>query len=148
MGEIQVALSSVATKGDIEEAVDKLRAAIVGVSMQGRDALPGDLGTKPITPESLKEYLRLMYPIIAHEGPEGCASLAADLTAIDYSDLNAIDAMIGYTSEPFADVIGENRYNGETQFDGLGDIWPCAFSSPFWMRTTAKSTTRISMSAS
>ena len=124
MSEIQTALSRVATKGDIEEAVDAMRSAAVGLPIENREVLPAELGKKPINPDSIKGYVRFMFPVVAHSGPEDCAALANDLTDIGYEDIAGLHAMVGYTSQPFAEVVQQERDKGEARMDIAGDIWP------------------------
>jgi hypothetical protein len=117
MSEIQTALSRVATKGDIEEAVDAMRSAAVGLPIENREVLPAELEKKPISPDSIKEYVRFMFPVVAHSGPEDCAALANDLTDIGYEDIAGLHAMVGYTSQPFAEVVQQERDKGEARMD-------------------------------
>jgi len=124
ISEIQTALSEVATKGDIEEAVNTMRAVTVGIPIENRATLPPGLGEKAIDPASIKEYVRFMFPVVAHSGPDACAALARDLTDIGYEDIASLHAMVGYTSQPFAEVVQSERDKGETRMDLAGDIWP------------------------
>ena len=122
IAEVQAALSKVATKSDIENAVSEMKEALTeGASPP---VLPPGLADKEISVSSLWQYLRLMYPIVAHSGADDCQALVDDLTAIGYAKIGSLHRMIGVTSVPFAEVIREQRDRGEARFDYAGDIWP------------------------
>jgi hypothetical protein len=122
--EIQTTLDGVATKKDLDDAVDQLRHAVAEASAQDRERLPPGLGQQQVNAQSIKAYLRFMYPIVAHSGRDGCEELATDLAAIGYTDIESLHSMVGYTALPFAEVARDKRDEGDTLFDLAGDIWP------------------------
>ncbi len=128
--EIHTAIEQVATKKDIEHVLNEFRAALSGASGDPCH-LPPKLGASPISAESLREYLRLMYPTVRHGGQAGCESLAVDLKAIGYVDIDSLHDVVGQTSEPFADIAQDQRDKGEI-VDFLTDIWPVRLFLAIW----------------
>lgn len=123
--EIQSALAETATKQDVERVIEHVRALMPDSSDgEGLPPLPPGLGQKPITASSIRQYLRFMYPTVAHCGPAMSESLAVDLREIGYETIAGLHYIVGGTKEPFAEVVQDRRDSGEKRMDSAGDDWP------------------------
>jgi HNH endonuclease len=114
---LRAAMSDVATKADLEAAVERLANPIGGGCLDSHSqlALPPELASRLISATSIREYLCWMYPTLTHCGEKRCRAWEDELSKVNYSKIAELHDVIGETKEPVADYVQER--------ESLGGIW-------------------------
>jgi hypothetical protein len=123
LSELEQALSGVATKADLDAAVQALIVARGPEQADVASELPPDLANQPISGGSIRLYLRWMYPTLSHCGGECCAHLAADLDAVGYPTLADVHEVLAESKQAVSEFVQDHRDRGEF-IDRLTDSFP------------------------
>jgi hypothetical protein len=127
-------MTSAATKHDLAAAVSEIRATLrnagaAGGSEASDPHISAELLEQLIEEESLRRYLRRMYPSVRHCGPREIMSLVRDLREVGYTDIRSLHRLMIHTAEAFSDVVQQQREAGE-DMDKWTDSFPVRLFLP------------------
>lgn len=123
LAELSGALQQVATKADLATAVEQLTSSGLGRSTEAPRQLPESLAGQPLSADSLRAYLRWMYPTIPHCGTTRSARFVKDLTAVGYSNIDELHSIVGETKEAMGQFLQDERDRGKPM-DQAADDFP------------------------
>ncbi len=130
IGELTKRLESVATKADVESLVSTINSH-GDAGLNGEEVLPERLKGRGISHDSVREYLRFMYPTVPHCGPDDCASLASDLDEVGYGTIDDLHDVLDVTRTSFAEYALSQRDSGATM-DAVKDAFPARLFLGIW----------------
>ncbi len=131
LGEIQAALTDVATKSDLApilEGIETLAQAGIGYP---EEELPVQLSGVPVTGRSLAQYLRWLYPHVTHCGEECSGDLARDLANAEMATVDDLHLVLSGTGKAFAAFARDARAQG-FNVDSHTNNYPAVLFLALW----------------
>lgn len=115
LAQLHEAMEAVATKDDLNAAMERLMNFVSKpTSGPGTgEPLPPTLVAAGITKESIRAYLRWMYPTLTHCGEQRCRQWEDDLESVGYSTINELHMVLGSTKEAVREFVQDRRDTGE-----------------------------------